>query len=156
MKSGDPINIFSDSPHGEPNHVLINEYVPGNGIMPHKDGPAYHPVVCTVSLENSICLDIYEASEEGVTNNKPRWRIFQEPRSLLILSGAMYADYLHGIAEVKTDDDLTSKTLANWNLLGSTASLSEGKSTRKVRTSLTYRDVIKVSKAGAKLGLRGR
>lgn len=31
-------NIFSDSPHGRPNHVLINEYPPGIGIMPHKVG----------------------------------------------------------------------------------------------------------------------
>jgi alkylated DNA repair protein alkB family protein 6 len=31
-------NIFSDSPHGNPNHVLINEYPPGVGIMPHKVG----------------------------------------------------------------------------------------------------------------------
>jgi hypothetical protein len=29
-------NIFSSSPHKAPNHVLINEYPPGVGIMPHK------------------------------------------------------------------------------------------------------------------------
>lgn len=29
-------DVFSNSPHGRPNHVLINEYVPGTGIMPHK------------------------------------------------------------------------------------------------------------------------
>ena len=28
-------NLFSESPHGQPNHVLINEYPPGVGIMPH-------------------------------------------------------------------------------------------------------------------------
>lgn len=31
-------HIFSDSPHQEPNHVLVNEYPPGVGIMPHKVG----------------------------------------------------------------------------------------------------------------------
>jgi alkylated DNA repair protein alkB family protein 6 len=31
-------NIFSSSPHRRPNHVLINEYPPGVGIMPHKVG----------------------------------------------------------------------------------------------------------------------
>ncbi|RQM07531.1 hypothetical protein DH86_00002853, partial [Scytalidium sp. 3C] len=36
-------SIFSESPHQTPNLVLINEYLPGHGIMPHKDGPAYHP-----------------------------------------------------------------------------------------------------------------
>lgn len=29
-------NIFERSPHKKPNHVLINEYPPGIGIMPHK------------------------------------------------------------------------------------------------------------------------
>lgn len=31
-------NLFSSSPHRQPNHVLINEYPPGVGIMPHKVG----------------------------------------------------------------------------------------------------------------------
>lgn len=30
------VNIFTASPHHRPNHVLINEYPPGVGIMPHK------------------------------------------------------------------------------------------------------------------------
>ena len=29
-------HIFSTSPHKRPNHVLVNEYPPGIGIMPHK------------------------------------------------------------------------------------------------------------------------
>lgn len=29
-------HIFISSPHQRPNHVLINEYPPGVGIMPHK------------------------------------------------------------------------------------------------------------------------
>ncbi|GIL86600.1 hypothetical protein Vretimale_11510 [Volvox reticuliferus] len=33
-----------------PNHVLVNSYMPGEGIMPHEDGPAYHPVVAILSL----------------------------------------------------------------------------------------------------------
>ncbi|KAG6550699.1 hypothetical protein Mapa_007796 [Marchantia paleacea] len=32
------------------NHVLVNEYEPGQGIMPHQDGPLYFPVVAIVSL----------------------------------------------------------------------------------------------------------
>lgn len=31
-----PKHIFAESPHQRPNHVLINEYPPGIGIMPHK------------------------------------------------------------------------------------------------------------------------
>src|ERR1700742_3358607 len=32
---------FENSPHKAPNHVLVNEYKSGEGIMPHEDGPAY-------------------------------------------------------------------------------------------------------------------
>ncbi|CAL9167360.1 unnamed protein product [Musa hybrid cultivar] len=39
------------------NHVLINEYLPDQGIMPHQDGPAYFPVVAILSLESPITID---------------------------------------------------------------------------------------------------
>ena len=74
--------------------------------MPHKDGAAYHPVVCTVSLGASLCLDIYGSKEDGATEEKPRWRVLQEPRSLLITTGKLYTEYLHGIAEVTEYTDL--------------------------------------------------
>ena len=32
------------------NHILINDYPPGIGIMPHSDGPAYLPKVIVISL----------------------------------------------------------------------------------------------------------
>ncbi|KAH6978679.1 hypothetical protein EDB82DRAFT_234455 [Fusarium venenatum] len=35
-KDSEPGHVFSESPHHKPNHVLINEYPPGIGIMPHK------------------------------------------------------------------------------------------------------------------------
>lgn len=124
--------------------------------MPHKDGFAYYPVVCTISLGGSLCLDIHEAKEDGSTESKPRWKIFQEPRSLLITTGKAYLDYLHGIAEISKDIELNSRTVANWSLLKSADLLNDGQNERQVRTSLTYRDVLKVSKLGNKLGLFGR
>lgn len=42
-----------------PNHVLINEYLPGQGIMPHEDGPAFYPVISTISLGSHTILDFY-------------------------------------------------------------------------------------------------
>lgn len=42
-----------------PNHVLINEYLPGQGIMPHTDGNAFNPLISTVSLGGSTMLDFY-------------------------------------------------------------------------------------------------
>lgn len=124
--------------------------------MPHKDGAAYHPVVCTVSLGASLCLDVYGNNEDGTRKKKPRWRILQEPRSLLITTGDLYTEYLHGIADITVDTDLSPATVANWSLLRSTEEISSGINERKTRTSLTYRDVLKVSKLGNKFGLFGK
>lgn len=121
--------------------------------MPHKDGAAYHPVVCTVSLGASLCLDIYGSKGDGTTESEPRWKILQEPRSLLITTGELYTDYLHGIAETREDINLGPETISNWGLLRSPEEIESGKYERQTRTSLTYRDVIKVSKLGAKLGM---
>ena len=33
----------------EINHVLVNQYEPGQGIMGHSDGPSYSPIVCTIT-----------------------------------------------------------------------------------------------------------
>lgn len=124
--------------------------------MPHKDGSAYYPVVCTVSLGGSLCLDIHESKGDGSTEAKPRWRILQEPRSLLITTGNAYSDFLHGIGETTKDIDLRPETVANWSLLRSRGTFQDGINERQTRTSLTYRDVLKVSKLGNKLGLMGR
>lgn len=35
---------------GQPNHVLVNAYQPGEGILPHEDGPLYHPAVAILGL----------------------------------------------------------------------------------------------------------
>jgi alkylated DNA repair protein alkB family protein 6 len=56
----DRLALFAGSPHRAPNHVLVNEYTPGQGIMPHEDGAAYYPLVATVSLGGDIVLDLYE------------------------------------------------------------------------------------------------
>ena len=142
------LEIFSGSPHQAPNHVLINEYAPGQGIMPHEDGPAYFPVTATVSLGSAIVLDIYEKNGQSECESTAKWRILQEPRSLLVTSGDMYRDTLHGIAEVQSDEELNSESIVNWSLLGSTETFANGISERKARTSLTYRDVIKVASVG--------
>ncbi|XP_070413500.1 alpha-ketoglutarate-dependent dioxygenase alkB homolog 6 isoform X2 [Equus przewalskii] len=42
------------------NHVLVNQYLPGEGIMPHEDGPLYYPTVSTISLGSHTMLDLYE------------------------------------------------------------------------------------------------
>jgi alkylated DNA repair protein alkB family protein 6 len=68
----------------------------------------------------------------------------------------MYRDYVHGIADVKVDENLDAGAVANWSLLGDTESFTDGRHIRETRTSLTYRDVLKVSNLGAKLNLLKR
>ncbi|EMD85276.1 hypothetical protein COCC4DRAFT_207950 [Bipolaris maydis ATCC 48331] len=180
------LSIFDHTPHQQPNHVLVNEYKPGQGIMPHEDGDAYAPVVATVSLGAPLCLDILakpssaSADDDDVnTSNDAQQshdeakkapaptpsvtalptRIFQEPRSLLVTTGSAYRHVMHGIAERETDEGLDGASVANWDLLGDKAVLEDmgGTSSRGVRVSLTYRDVLKVSAAASKVlgGLGG-
>lgn len=152
------LGIFNESPHQAPNHVLVNEYLPGQGIMPHEDGAAYYPIVATVSLGAPIVLNLYPkhtgedmASKikgaEPVTN-QPLYRILQERRSLLVTRDKMYTDLLHGIEETMRDKDLGPESICNWELLRDKEAYKRGWLTRETRTSLTYRDVLHVAKIG--------
>ena len=151
--------------------------------MPHEDGPAYAAVVATVSLEGSIVLDLYEkgtshsrrnstskenvngedGKEEGTPEDAesnehgrsiPVWRILQEPGSLLVTTGEAYETLLHGISPTTRDTGLGPDTVANWKLLGDKEQFADGINERKTRISLTYRDVLKVSRIG--IGLLGK
>lgn len=133
--------------------------------MPHEDGAAYHPVVATVSLGATVTLDIYEKREEkedeGESSSgslKLVTRILQEPGSLLVTAHQAYTSFLHGISAIEEDIDLGPATVANWDLLSAGARekivASGDKNKRGVRTSLTYRDVLKVKKIG--IGIVGR
>ena len=128
----------------------MNEYKPGQGIFPHEDGGAYHPVVATVSLGSHIVLDIYakKLDGSGEREDAPRWRILQEPRSLLITTGGLYMGYLHGITETKVDENLNVKGVCNWDLLGRRDDFEIGTKQRETRVSLTFRDVLKVKTLG--------
>lgn len=152
----DALGIFEGVPHGV-NHCLINEYQPGQGIMPHEDGSAYRPIVATVSLGGTVVLDVTKkrASPDGQSESSTTetWRILQEPRSLLVTTGSAYFDTLHGIAEVTRDEHLNADTVANWELLSNKEQFltSGGINERTTRISLTYRDVKKVSTIGSKI-----
>ena len=148
-------SVFHTSPHGVPNHCLINEYLPGQGIHAHEDGDAYHPVVATVSLGSHIVLDIKPKVNDTTGENMGKahgWRVLQEPRSLLITTGKLYTDCLHGISEVMIDENLGGDTIANWHLLGDRTPFAGGQAARERRISLTFRDVIRVKKLGKAFG----
>ncbi|KAK9367981.1 hypothetical protein V1509DRAFT_624984 [Lipomyces kononenkoae] len=141
------LGIWNASPHACANHCLINEYEPGQGIMPHEDGDVYYPMVATVSLSAGIVLDIYGKSEDGP--RKVTYRIYQEPRSLLVTTDELYTKFLHGIQEIFLDEHLNSNTVSNWDLLSNEAKENIERNggvveRRMKRISLTFRDVKKV------------
>jgi alkylated DNA repair protein alkB family protein 6 len=104
-------------------------------------------------------LDVYEKNLQGEREAAPKWRILQEPRSLLVTSGAMYTDTLHGIKGVLVDEEVGEGKIANWELLGEKekyAALQGRRYEREVRVSLTYRDVLKVAKIGGAMRFLGK
>lgn len=103
-----------------------------------------------------MCLNLHRSKEDGALDPEPVWRILQEPRSLLITTDNLYTDYLHGIADIDEDIELSRESIVNWDLLRSKDDFATGRNVRATRTSLTYRDVMQVSKLGAKFGLFGK
>ncbi|KAF6749708.1 hypothetical protein DFP72DRAFT_912461 [Ephemerocybe angulata] len=136
---------FEGSPHGVPNHIIMNEYEAGQGIMPHEDGPKYHPVVATLSLGTHCVFHYYRYSDDassttphGAENSgtgrsidrTPVLSLLLEPRSLVISFGDMYTAHLHGIEDtfedhIKSPVDLGGDSdspanavhIGNWDLL---------------------------------------
>lgn len=122
-----------------PNHVLVNEYLPGQGIMAHLDGPLFYPTVSTISCGSHTILTFS-------TNDSTRDKICElllERRSLVVLQDDMYKKYLHSISEVTAD--VLSTDLANLTLCKGKYG-HEQILNRSTRISLTIRNVPKICK----------
>ncbi|XP_019540720.3 alpha-ketoglutarate-dependent dioxygenase alkB homolog 6 [Aedes albopictus] len=141
--------VFEDG--RKANHVLVNEYLAGQGIMPHSDGPLFHPTITTISCGSHAVLEFHEPQEsadEGKTTMQrvPVTKLLVEPRSLLILKDDMYHKYLHSIAEVERD--VIDRSVAN--LSRNNFQLNDVLD-RTTRISFTIRHVPKTSKMKIKL-----
>ncbi|VDD91242.1 unnamed protein product [Enterobius vermicularis] len=170
-------DVFPDS--SRPNHVLINDYHPGNGIMSfppmimpflkrrrnecvllvkkkifyeHTDGPAYYPLVATISLGSGLMIDYTRGIDPDVItftategfNDRYIGSLFLEARSLVLLSDVMFTSYLHGIAN-RTVDVITKETF-NRDTVGKEVGTVIP---RTRRISLTVRNVPKVRRSVA-------
>mmetsp|Transcript_22620 Transcript_22620/g.56751 ORF Transcript_22620/g.56751 Transcript_22620/m.56751 type:complete len:298 (+) Transcript_22620:112-1005(+) len=141
------------------NHVLINEYTPGQGIMPHEDGPLYLPRVAILSLRSPGSLHFTpkqagagrRAGEEEVQQQRDQvdrgavglgvaQQMFLEPRSLLIFEEDLYTRFLHGMP-MGGADSVSCNATANFGKLGVAV---EGRVERATRVSLTIRVVARV------------
>ena len=86
-----------------PNHVLLNEYQPGQGIEHHKDGPLYLPLVAIVSLGSHAAFEFLEED----TRRRPLARLLLPRRGLLVFDGEAYTNALHGVTRATEDDPST-------------------------------------------------
>ncbi|XP_014253969.1 alpha-ketoglutarate-dependent dioxygenase alkB homolog 6 [Cimex lectularius] len=124
------------------NHVLVNEYLPGQGIMPHEDGPLFYPTIVTINCGSHTVLKFQKKrhDEDKKESEKPI-SMFLEPRSLIIVKDSMYQNYLHSIEEIyedKIDDSIVNADLIKPK--------KGEKVTRKTRISFTIRNVPKICK----------
>jgi alkylated DNA repair dioxygenase AlkB len=78
-------------------HMLINEYFPGQGIALHRDYQAFDRTVVSLSLLAACVMD-FRHPKRGL-----RESLILEPRSLLVLSDAARYEWQHGIARRKND-----------------------------------------------------
>lgn len=104
----------------EPDQVIVNEYLPGQGISNHIDcEPCFEDTIISLSL-NSLCV------MQFTSDSFPRKVIpvLLEPRSLIILKGESRYKWMHGIKAVKSDNYYGQKI------------------SRNRRVSLTFRKVI--------------
>uniref|UniRef100_A0AC34F293 Fe2OG dioxygenase domain-containing protein n=1 Tax=Panagrolaimus sp. ES5 TaxID=591445 RepID=A0AC34F293_9BILA len=135
-------NGFPES--NRPNHVLVNEYLPGQGIMAHTDGPAFFPMVSTISLGSHTFLDLYEPINDKEAKTKSDRYIgsmFLQPRSLILIKDKAYKVCLHGIEERNTDK-------IHEKIFNRPSNLSIGTELkRSTRVSLTIRNVPVVNTA---------
>jgi len=82
----------------EPDQVIVNEYLPGQGITTHIDClPCFGDTIVSLSLGSTCVMDFTNAkTEEAIP-------ILLEPRSIVILKEEARYLWKHGIAKRKQD-----------------------------------------------------
>lgn len=110
-------------------NMLFHRYLPSQGILPHTDGPAYHPLTATLSLSSHTILSLrsppnwLSSASPSTTSASQKQAdakavekvdIFLPPRSLVLLSGTLYSDWLHGIQPLEVSPAESLKGCANW------------------------------------------
>jgi alkylated DNA repair protein alkB family protein 6 len=90
-------NVF-DAAH-KPNHALINEYLPGQGILAHTDGSAYFPTVATLSLGSDALMHYRRCG----ASTKLEAEVVLARNSIVITRGEAYSDYMHSIDPVESE-----------------------------------------------------
>jgi len=102
-----------------PDQMIVNEYLPGQGIAPHIDcEPCFGNAVISISLLSPIVMDFCHVA------TRRKAEVLLEPRSLVVIADESRYEWTHGIAARKTDF------------------FRQEKFDRKLRISLTFRKVM--------------
>ena len=81
-----------------PDQLIVNEYLPGQGIAPHVDcEPCFESTIASISLGSACVMDFAHPIR------KEKIPILLEPRSLVVLQGESRYFWTHGIAGRKAD-----------------------------------------------------
>lgn len=87
-------NIFS----GQPDQMIVNEYLPGQGISAHVDCvPCFGPVVASLSLQSNIGMKFRAKRDDTEVE------VYVPRRSLLVLEGDARFLWTHEIPARKSD-----------------------------------------------------
>jgi alkylated DNA repair dioxygenase AlkB len=82
----------------QPDQVIINEYVPGEGIKPHKDRAYYENQICGVNLGSGCIMRFIKGKNEEVIDVEiPR-------RSLYVMQDDARKKWKHAIPPRKKDN----------------------------------------------------
>ena len=102
-----------------PDQIIVNEYIPGQGIANHIDcEPCFGDTIITISLNSNCVMDFINV------DTKQKIEVLLEPCSLVVINGVSRYKWTHGIPARKSD-------------------LFNGvKINRELRFSLTFRNVI--------------
>ncbi len=146
-----------------PNHVLVNEYQPMEGIMPHTDGPLYYPRTATFSIGGDVLFNftkrarmgegkmeaksnVHHQSDHHNEDNEGHDTSFKKDKknavqihlsgkgSLIVFTDDAYISYCHSINDRICNDDMIEYADE------SCINLEEGMAVkRNQRISLTFR-----------------
>lgn len=75
-----------------PNQIIVNEYLPRQGIAPHTDADMNCDWVSTLSLGGGIMMNFRKLDDAS-----QREKMYLERGSLLTLTGPAFFDWKHGI-----------------------------------------------------------
>lgn len=79
-----------------PDQMIVNEYLPGQGIAPHVDcEPCFEDTIASLSLGSGTVMNFHQKSRKT--------EVYLPPRSIVVLKGESRYEWKHSIPKRKSD-----------------------------------------------------